>query len=194
MDQGRPTLKVYDERAQQYFERNKDKDMAGQYEAFLSRCKGREILDLGCGPALASAYFNSRGFSVLAVDGSEKMLEIARKNAPVSEFRNVDYSEDFDLGRKFDGIWASASLLHLNRETFEKTFSSLRAHARPRAAVYFSLKVLDFIPHEDERFFQFWTPEELKPILDKFRFVTVEQKIQDSSRARWIETIGFFSL
>jgi SAM-dependent methyltransferase len=127
------TLKVYDERAQQYVERNKDEDMSRYYEAFLELVKGTEILDLGCGPAWAAAHFLSKAYKVTAVDASSAMLVIAKQTAVGATFLQVDFSKPFDLKHSFDGVWASASLLHLEAEDFRRALKDLRRHLRPGA-------------------------------------------------------------
>jgi SAM-dependent methyltransferase len=74
------------------------------------------ILDAGCGPGRDSAWFADRGFQVVGVDLSAGMLEEARRRAPSAVFLRADLRQlPFPPG-SFDGIWCSASLLHLDRD------------------------------------------------------------------------------
>src|SRR5437588_11582313 len=77
------------------------------------------ILDLGCGPGRDSLLLAQMGFSVLAVDLSEAMLDEARKrchNQPSVEritFRCMDM-RTLDLpDASCAGLWVSASFLHI---------------------------------------------------------------------------------
>jgi ubiquinone/menaquinone biosynthesis C-methylase UbiE len=51
-----------------------------QYFDSLSLPKGAKILDLGCGAGVTSAKILQRGYSVVGIDVSQKLLDIARTN------------------------------------------------------------------------------------------------------------------
>ena len=51
---------------------------------------GEKLLDLGCGYGYYTNYFRSIGAEAIGIDGSEKMIEIARKRYPLTEFSVVD--------------------------------------------------------------------------------------------------------
>jgi SAM-dependent methyltransferase len=72
------------------------------------------ILELGCGAGNHSAEMLSRGFQMRITDGSPEMAEIAarRLNHPVEAmlFHELDECE------AYDGVWASACLLHVPRD------------------------------------------------------------------------------
>ena len=93
------TLKYYNENAEAYCEATKN---------------GNCILDLGCGSGRDSKYFLAHGYTVRAIDGSEKLCELA------SEYigQKVDYMKFDELSdvETYDGIWACASILHVERE------------------------------------------------------------------------------
>lgn len=71
------------------------------------------ILDFGCGSGRDTRYFLDRGYRVEAVDGSEKLCEIAHRNTGI-EVRHMLFSE-LDVENVYDGIWACASILHVPR-------------------------------------------------------------------------------
>jgi ubiquinone/menaquinone biosynthesis C-methylase UbiE len=80
--------------------------MRGYVEAFCAWVgKPGKLLDLGCGPGNDSALFVERGFAVVGVDFSEKMLAEARKRVPqatfiCSDFREMGFDDD-----QFDAVW-----------------------------------------------------------------------------------------
>ncbi|HEX6739951.1 MAG TPA: class I SAM-dependent methyltransferase [Vicinamibacteria bacterium] len=51
---------------------------------------GRRLLDVGCGTGHHLASLRARGFEVAGVDGSEAMLEHARRNNPGVDLRQCD--------------------------------------------------------------------------------------------------------
>src|ERR1700753_1688691 len=74
------------------------------------------VLDLGCGSGIPTArVLTERGHSVVGVDVSEKMLELARQQVPEAEFRQTDMRTlEFDDG-SFEAVTAYFSLLMLSR-------------------------------------------------------------------------------
>jgi len=79
------------------------------------------ILDLGCGPGIpVTIEFIKRGFKVTAIDFSEKMIEIAKKNIPQASIRQISMTE-INYKNQFDGIISSYTMLCLNPHLFDQT-------------------------------------------------------------------------
>jgi SAM-dependent methyltransferase len=100
---------------------------------------GGSILELGCGAGNHSAEMLSRGFSVRATDGSPEMAEIAarRLNHPVEAmlFHELD-EED-----AYDGVWASACLLHVPRDELAGILARIHRALKPDGLFYASYKI-----------------------------------------------------
>lgn len=62
---------------------------------------GGRVLDVCCGSGRIVRWFADQGFEAIGVDGSEAMIELARRNAPESEFHAADV-RDFRLDRPAD--------------------------------------------------------------------------------------------
>lgn len=106
MDEG--TLSYYDRNAYGYAALTASADMSaytGRFLSLLGPC-GR-ILDLGAGSGRDSLFFLSCGYEVTSVDGSAGLCRIAPVPMRCLRFEDLDYAGEFD------GVWASASLLHL---------------------------------------------------------------------------------
>jgi SAM-dependent methyltransferase len=109
------------------------REFALALDLFLQRLPGGSILDLGCGPGWTSLLLARAGFSVLGVDISERMIEIARErasreNSP-AEFVVGDM-EELDLGRgDFDGALCFDCLHHC--PGYESALRRVAAHLRP---------------------------------------------------------------
>lgn len=60
----------------------------------LKRLEITELLELGCGSGHWTRFFCEKGFRVTAVDESDSMLEIAKKNKPLNcEFLKADATQ-----------------------------------------------------------------------------------------------------
>ena len=74
----------------------------------------QSVLDLGCGKGYLSYEFARRGNNVLAIDGSESMLNYAKtkNNHPNIKYVLSDLL-DLKINQKFDLVFAINSLVHI---------------------------------------------------------------------------------
>ncbi len=106
----------YDRTAKQTFKEWFNNDtLLPVLKYFVSKIPAKpRILDLGCGVGGESKRLSDLNASVLGIDISEKSLEIARKNVPKAEFRNMDILfMKFNL-HAFEGILDAGTLFHFN--------------------------------------------------------------------------------
>jgi ubiquinone/menaquinone biosynthesis C-methylase UbiE len=76
---------------------------------------GARVLDLGCGNGAKTSRLADR-FEVVAVDISERQLELARAAVPAASFIQADFAElDFPV-EAFDAATALYSIVHLPRD------------------------------------------------------------------------------
>lgn len=100
--------------------------------------KGASVLDLGCGTgAPVMGYLLEQGMHVTGVDGSYRMLEIAKDNFPSAEFIQADMRE-LSLNRKFDAIIAWHSFFHLPAEDQPAMFGIFRDHLNKDGVLLFT--------------------------------------------------------
>jgi SAM-dependent methyltransferase len=136
--------------------------MSSFYERFLKYIKNKDayILDLGCGPGRDLLFFKKKGYRVLGIDNSEKLIEFAKKyskaDALVMDFREMDFTEEFDA------IWASASLLHLKKHKITSVLKSCCKALKKDGIMYASFKYGDFNGLINGRYFTFMTEDSLK--------------------------------
>jgi SAM-dependent methyltransferase len=102
---------------------------------------GGSILELGCGAGNHSAEMLSCGFKVRATDGSPEMAEIAarRLNHPVEAM----LFHELDEQGAYDGVWASACLLHVPRDELVAVLTRIHRALKPDGLFYASYKVGD---------------------------------------------------
>lgn len=102
---------------------------------------GGTILELGCGAGNHAAEMLARGFALRATDGSPEMAELAsrRLNHPVETMRFDELSDD----GAFDGVWASACLLHVPREELAAILRRIHRALKAGGIFYASFKAGD---------------------------------------------------
>jgi cyclopropane fatty-acyl-phospholipid synthase-like methyltransferase len=94
---------------------------------------GARVLDLGCGTGEPVArYLLDRGFSVVGVDESARMLEIARRVVPEAELIEADMCEA-GLNGTFDAAVAWDSVFHVERSRHQAVFRKVCGALAPGA-------------------------------------------------------------
>jgi SAM-dependent methyltransferase len=132
------TLQFYRSNAQSYADWAKAPST--RLRAFLALLPpGGSILELGCGAGNHSAVMLEAGFAVRATDGSPEMAAIAsrRLGHPVEAM----LFHELDAHEAYDGVWASACLLHVPREELAGILTRIHRALRPSGAFYASFKV-----------------------------------------------------
>jgi SAM-dependent methyltransferase len=70
------------------------------------------VLDLGCGAGEDARFLSRRGFAVVAVDFSDKALEITGRRAPGAETKRVDLAGGLPFPDAHFGVVAASLSLH----------------------------------------------------------------------------------
>lgn len=132
-------MNYYDVYAKEYVMQTLQADMTDTYQHFLPRIpSGGRILDLGSGSGRDAVYFSKQGFEVTALEPSRGLCgEIQRRfDGEIVCLPIEEYHPD----RKFDAIWACASLLHLSREELLDFFAGIDKYLKPGGTIYASGK------------------------------------------------------
>lgn len=131
------TLQFYDQSARTYVEKTRDINMSRAQERFLRLLPaGAHILDAGCGSGRDARVFLDKQYQVSAFDGSAEMARLASNylgmQVPALRFQDIDYTA------QFDGVWACASLLHLEPHELDDVMARLFRALRPNGILYAS--------------------------------------------------------
>jgi SAM-dependent methyltransferase len=132
------TLQFYRSNAQSYADWAKAPST--RLRGFLALLpSGGSILELGCGAGNHSAVMLAEGFSMRATDGSPEMAGIAsrRLGHPVEAMR----FDELDIHDAYDGVWASACLLHVPRDELAGILGRIHRALRPSGVFYASYKM-----------------------------------------------------
>ena len=161
------TLDFYNNNSKTYIESTLSVDMSHLYNDFLKHIpKGGHILDLGCGSGRDSLEFIKRGYKITAVDGSKELANAASKI--IGQQVICSKFEDLKLTETFDGIWASASLLHVNKNDIVDVIKNVSSNLKPNGVFYMSFKYgeNEYID-EKGRYFNCYTEETFKEMLSQ---------------------------
>ena len=188
------TLRYYNSHAREYFDETVSADMRKTCDRFLKYVRlGGTIMDVGAGSGRDLKYFIERGYDAEGIDASEELCIWASEYAGVS----VDCVriQDWRPGRRYAGIWASASLLHLEMPEIEAFIRRLPALLEEGGAAYISLKSgIKTGMDEKGRYFTNVIERELQAILDSVPELKIADKwdSDDTMRRRgfhWMNVI-----
>ena len=168
------TLNFYNNNSKEYIETTLSADMSHLYNDFLKHIpKGGHILDLGCGSGRDSVEFIKRGYKITAVDGSKELANAASKI--IGQQVICSKFEDLKLTETFDGIWASASLLHVNKNDIVDVIKNVSSNLKPNGVFYMSFKYgeNEYID-EKGRYFNCYTEETFKEMLSQVQNLKIK--------------------
>tara|TARA_X000001036_G_scaffold429440_1_gene460656 strand:- start:458 stop:1057 length:600 start_codon:yes stop_codon:yes gene_type:complete len=184
------TIQYYNENADAFVGRTVDIDMSNIYAKFTSLlpCAGK-ILDAGCGSGRDSRYFISQGFEVVAIDASEEMVKCASKltgqDALQMKFEEVTFEDEFD------GIWACASLLHIEKEQLVFNLNKLLNTLESGGVIYISLKESKSSVPDGGRHFSYYNESELNSIIvSQPHLELLDIWIEEQEDFKWVNVLA----
>ena len=145
-------MKYYSEHYREYIEDTKDADMSTLYllfEKYLNKDTSK-ILDLGFGSGRDSLYFLSKGYDVVSVDPTQ---EFCKYGEDIGLNVRCIGAEKLDYNNVFDGIWACASLLHVDSQILNEMFKKCSNALKTGGIFYCSFKYGDFEGIRNGRYF-----------------------------------------
>ncbi len=179
----------YDENAESYVKGTFHLDMEGTRRKFLSYVpEGGRILDLGFGSGRDMLAFRDAGYQVVGIDPCLPFVHMARsmrlEALPLK-------AEDMAFQDEFDGIWASASLLH--SEDLPEVLGKCHKALKERGVLYCSFKKGSFRGMRDGRFYVDMEPVSLEKTLKRTGFAPLSiWTSEDRTRPGLLWTNGIF--
>ena len=174
-------IEYYNQNADSFYENSVEADMSEWQNRFLCHIPaGGRILDAGCGSGRDSKAFIKKGFSVVAFDASREMCKRASEllGQEVWQMR----FEEMSFEDEFDGVWACASLLHVNDKDLPEILKKIHKSLKVNGLFYASFKYGEGKRERGERSFIDFTEESIKPILVMSRFDVIETGITSDIR------------
>lgn len=164
-----------------YYNNNAKEFCEGTLQADMSRCRSMflkhmvpsgYILDAGCGSGRDSRAFQELGYEVSAFDASEEICRFATEylGQEVQCRRFEDVTEE----NCYDGIWASASLLHVAKKDLPNVLARLKRALKEDGILYASFKYGETEKMRGERSFSDFTEEQAKQLFFENGFEVLE--------------------
>ena len=184
------TLEFYNANIENYTKETAYVEFTDIQDRFLKYLtKGSSILDLGWGSGRDSKYFLDKGYVVEAIDGSIEMCKFASLLTGIAVQHKLFH--ELDVVDTYDGIWASASLLHVPYDELKDVIGKLYTALHDEGIFYCSFKYGDYRGYRADRYFTDLNEESLAKLLDGFE--VVEQWISEDVRVNqtqvWLNTI-----
>jgi SAM-dependent methyltransferase len=135
---------------------------------------GARVLEIGSGSGRDARALEAAGVSVRRTDITPAFVDLLRESgheADVIDPLVDDLSDPLAPGTPYAGVWADASLLHVDREDISRVLSRLADATEPEGVLFVSVKEgdgEDWSLHGNvtaPRFFTFWREEPLRSAL-----------------------------
>ena len=169
------TIEYYNENVDKFVNDTQDVVFCATQDLFLSYLnEGNSILDLGCGSGRDTKYFLSKGYKVDAMDGSMEICKVA------SDYTGINVKcllfNELDEIDKYDGIWACASILHLDRDDLIDVFHRIARALKDNGILYTSFKYSEFEGMRNGRYFADFTIESFNEFQTNIPEFIIEKK------------------
>ena len=163
------TTQTYNQIAECFIERNRDrgpiKKNVDRFTQHLTQ--GSLVLDIGCGPGFDAKLLRDRGFRVVGVELSSRMIEVGKRHFP-GLFVQTDM-EHLPFKTIADGLWINASFLHVERDVVAQTLREFHFVLRSKGIIFINVKEgsgegWEYGPYDESlpRWFTYWKAEDLE--------------------------------
>lgn len=166
------TIEYYNKNANNYFNSTVNANMSHIYTEFFKLLPpGGKILDAGCGSGRDSLYFLEKGYQVVAFDASAEIVK--RSSQLIGQAVKLATFEEFQGDDVFDGIWACASLLHVQKNRMGAAIQNLADHLKPQGLFYMSFKYGDQDYEKEGRHFTCYREDSFSDLIFRVPFLAI---------------------
>ena len=147
---------------------------------FVDRLRVNDyVLDLGCGPALASVVMRDKGLRVDPVDAAEAMVQLANDKFNIGA-RQAQFN-DIDAVDTYHGVWANFSLLHAQTQDLATILSALHRALKPQGLLHLGMKLGEGSKRDKYgRYYAYYSQAELELYLNDAGFDLVHAELGEA--------------
>jgi ubiquinone/menaquinone biosynthesis C-methylase UbiE len=190
------TINFYDQNVDEYIKNTtnlQNKDWIDKFISYLP--KNGSVLDIGCAYGRDTNFFASKKYVTTGIDLSQKMIDKAKESVPDVKFFVMNMLElDFE-DNAFDGVWCSATLLHLKKADAIKSLKEIKRVLKVNGVLYFNLKegegektINDDRYDNAKKFYAYYNEKEIKDILSEQSFELLDFKNEKESTHKYVNT------
>lgn len=201
MSKNNGTTEVYKKLGKKYLSSIEDLTPIQFHDFIKLLPKNSLVLDIGCAGGRDSKKFVDNGFKVIGIDLVDDFLAEARELVPEAEFMKMDVCKLLFPDNYFDGIWATAVLLHLKKHEVPQVIQEFKRILKSQGILFIGVKVgrgeevvVDKLSDGLGRFFSYYSENEIRKLLKNagFKIVFIKSFPDDAGRddVRWIRTIA----
>ena len=190
------TLDDYDRSAESFWRGTRDHDVTQNVDALLRHIEAPPpctILDFGCGPGRDLKTFADLGHVAIGLEGSPRFAEMARAWSGCEVWQQDFLKLDLPA-KRFDGVFANASLFHVPTQELPRVLSELAATLKPGGVLFSSNpRGNDDEGWNRERYGAYWDLETWRRYVSSAGFVELEHYYRPPGVPReqqpWLATV-----
>jgi SAM-dependent methyltransferase len=156
-----------------------------EFKTFVSKFKkGSQILDVGCAYGIHVPLFLGigRDLKYEGVDISASFLKMAKSRYPQLTFQETDVLDEKSFpGKKYDGFWAAAVLMHIPLSKWPLMLENIEKHMKSGAVGYITVPKERFSTAADPRHFEIFSTTKFKEILGSRKWKVLKSGHKDST-------------
>mgnify|MGYP003384942172 CR=1 FL=1 len=161
-----------------------DRELLEQFAAIVGT--KRPVLDVGCGPGHTTAHLTSLGLRATGVDLSPKMIAIASRVFPQSQFEVGDFCSLRHDSSSIAGILAFYCIVHLQPDQLVAAITEMHRVLTDDGVLLLSFHVGSEVVHAENFLdttavldFTFFQPEQVESALKRAGFTSVDVCIRE---------------
>lgn len=187
------SIDYYERHGSQYFDDTVELNMEEELDRFIELLpENAEVLDLGCGSGRDTRYLLEAGCYVTPMDGSPKMCSLAEIYTDLDVLCMT--FEEMEFQEVFDGIWASASLLHVPGKDMDRIMDKVVNALKPGGILYMSFQYGTQEEYRNQRFYCDYNEKKAKAMLRHHRELEIVDIYQTDDmregRNRWLNVLA----
>jgi len=158
----------------------------------------KKILDAGSAAGRDSNYFFNKGLNVVGVYLSNELIKIAKEKYPKISFIKADFKNLPFKNNYFDGVWAHASLVHMDKtEDTQMALKEFKRVLKRNGILYVYVKTnkkeTDIVSDKLSnhfRFFRYYSKKQIEGLIRDLDFKILSSEFDEDlagrKEVRWV--------